>query len=88
MNLELVIFFVSVGMEGVPHNTVFLFHVGDTQPIDFLTIFHKPDQATIEALELISASRSRFCSLLNGGNFDILLQVRGLMLLILWYLVD
>ena len=60
---------------GLPQNTVFLFHIADSQPIDFVEIFNKPDEQTRSSLDEITKARTLFLNAFNQSDVDYAIKV-------------
>jgi len=54
----------------LPNNSVFLFNLGESRPIDFSYVFKKADDATVQKLEVVTAARGDFFSALTSGDSE------------------
>lgn len=52
----------------LPQSSVFLFHLGDSQPLEFSSIFRKIDDETKENLDTITDIRTNFFLALKSGD--------------------
>ena len=60
----------------LPNNSVFLFNLGESRPIDFSYVFKKADDATVQKLEVVTAARGDFFSALTSGDSESAITVR------------